>query len=204
MYEGGISEYVKMINSSKKPIHEDIIDVSGVENDISIEVALQYNEGYNSNIYNIELMNRKEDMIFHVPIGKGRCFLDIAPDVYKNASTRENVYTIKERANILFLVYYIDSLIGKSPELQLDDSNLNPIDSITKRGMEFFEGLRNINEKHFKTTETEYEYAYSSLTELLNPDIRTYINENNELKHIEKEMCLFDIEKQICDLTRTY
>ena len=51
LYEGGISEYVKMINSSKKPIHEDIIDVSGVENDISIEVALQYNEGYNSNIY---------------------------------------------------------------------------------------------------------------------------------------------------------
>lgn len=51
LYEGGISEYVKMINSSKKPIHEDIIDVSGVEKDISIEVALQYNESYNSNIY---------------------------------------------------------------------------------------------------------------------------------------------------------
>lgn len=51
LYEGGISEYVKMINSSKKPIHEDIIDVSGIEKDISIEVALQYNESYNSNIY---------------------------------------------------------------------------------------------------------------------------------------------------------
>ena len=51
LYEGGISEYVKMINESKKPIHEDIVDVSGVEKDISIEVALQYNETYNSNIY---------------------------------------------------------------------------------------------------------------------------------------------------------
>ena len=51
LYEGGISEYVKMINASKKPIHEDIVDVSGVEKDISIEVALQYNEGYSSNIY---------------------------------------------------------------------------------------------------------------------------------------------------------
>ena len=51
LYEGGISEYVKMINSSKKPIHEDIIDVSGIEKDISIEVALQYNESYNPNIY---------------------------------------------------------------------------------------------------------------------------------------------------------
>ena len=51
LYEGGISEYVKMLNENKKPIHEDIVDVSGVENDISIEVALQYNETYNANIY---------------------------------------------------------------------------------------------------------------------------------------------------------
>ena len=51
LYEGGISEYVKLINGNKKPIHEDIIDVSGVEKDISIEVALQYNESYSANIY---------------------------------------------------------------------------------------------------------------------------------------------------------
>ena len=51
LYEGGISEYVKMLNTNKKPIHEDIIDVSGVEKDISIEVAIQYNESYSSNIY---------------------------------------------------------------------------------------------------------------------------------------------------------
>lgn len=51
LYEGGISEYVKLINENKKPVHEDIIDVSGVEKDISIEVALQYNESYSANIY---------------------------------------------------------------------------------------------------------------------------------------------------------
>ena len=51
MYEGGIREYVKMINENKEPIHESIIDVSGVENNISIEVAMQYNSSYNSCIY---------------------------------------------------------------------------------------------------------------------------------------------------------
>ena len=51
LYEGGISEYVKMLNVNRKPIHEDIIDVSGVDKDISIEVAIQYNESYSSNIY---------------------------------------------------------------------------------------------------------------------------------------------------------
>ena len=50
-YEGGISEYVAMLNKDKKPIHDTIIDCMGVENDISLEVALQYNESYNSSIY---------------------------------------------------------------------------------------------------------------------------------------------------------
>ena len=51
VYEGGISEYVKMINSTRSPIHDTILHVEGVENDITIEVALQYNETYNSCIY---------------------------------------------------------------------------------------------------------------------------------------------------------
>ena len=50
-YEGGISEYVALLNKDKKPIHDTIIDCMGVENDISLEVALQYNESYNSSIY---------------------------------------------------------------------------------------------------------------------------------------------------------
>ena len=51
LYEGGISEYVKMINTSKKAIHDTIVSVSGMEKDISVEVAFQYNESYASNIY---------------------------------------------------------------------------------------------------------------------------------------------------------
>ncbi len=51
VYNGGIIEYVQMINKTKKPIHEDIIYVEGKEDDILIEVALQYNETYNSAVY---------------------------------------------------------------------------------------------------------------------------------------------------------
>ncbi len=50
-YEGGIAEYVKMLNKSKEPLHEEIIYLEGVKDDISIEVALQYNNGYQENIY---------------------------------------------------------------------------------------------------------------------------------------------------------
>ena len=51
IYEGGIAEYVKMINQTRSPIHETILDINGTENDISIEVAMQYNETYNACIY---------------------------------------------------------------------------------------------------------------------------------------------------------
>ncbi len=50
-YEGGISEYVKMLNETRKPIQETIIDCRGEEKEISLEVALQYNETYNYCIY---------------------------------------------------------------------------------------------------------------------------------------------------------
>ena len=50
-YEGGISEYVKFINKNKTPIHEQIIHLEGEEAGVMFEVALQYNDSYNSNIY---------------------------------------------------------------------------------------------------------------------------------------------------------
>ena len=40
-----------MLNTNKKEIHEDIVYVEGNEDNISIEVAMQYNDGYNSSIY---------------------------------------------------------------------------------------------------------------------------------------------------------
>ncbi len=51
LYEGGIREYVKFINQGKTPIHDDIIHLEGIEDNVFFEVALQYNTGYNDNIY---------------------------------------------------------------------------------------------------------------------------------------------------------
>ncbi|ENQ3106878.1 DNA topoisomerase (ATP-hydrolyzing) subunit B [Bacillus cereus] len=50
-YEGGIKSYVEHLNRSKEPIHEEPVYVEGAKDGIQIEVALQYNEGYTTNIY---------------------------------------------------------------------------------------------------------------------------------------------------------
>ncbi|MER1987754.1 MAG: DNA topoisomerase (ATP-hydrolyzing) subunit B [Solibacillus sp.] len=48
-FEGGIREYVEHLNANKEPIHEPI-DVFGEKDGISVEIAMQYNAGFNSTI----------------------------------------------------------------------------------------------------------------------------------------------------------
>ena len=52
-YEGGIKSFVKYLNKNKCPLFEDPIYLTSVaENGTSVvEVAMQYNEGYNENIF---------------------------------------------------------------------------------------------------------------------------------------------------------
>jgi DNA gyrase subunit B len=47
IYNGGIIEFVQMLNKSKTPLHDQVIYVEGKEDNISIEVAMQYNNSYN-------------------------------------------------------------------------------------------------------------------------------------------------------------
>jgi DNA gyrase subunit B len=41
-FEGGIKDLIKELNKSKQPLHQDIIYINGEENDVVVEVALQY------------------------------------------------------------------------------------------------------------------------------------------------------------------
>jgi DNA gyrase subunit B len=51
MYEGGIVSFVEFLNRNKEPLHEKPIYIEGVREQISVEIALQYNDGYLENIY---------------------------------------------------------------------------------------------------------------------------------------------------------
>ena len=49
-YEGGIREYVNWLNANKTPVHGDVIYVSGQKDDSMVEIALQYNDGFQENL----------------------------------------------------------------------------------------------------------------------------------------------------------
>ncbi len=50
-YEGGLIEFVKYLNKHKTVLFEEPIYCEGVKNDVSVEVAMQYNDSYSENIY---------------------------------------------------------------------------------------------------------------------------------------------------------
>ncbi|WP_207644816.1 MULTISPECIES: DNA topoisomerase (ATP-hydrolyzing) subunit B [Clostridium] len=50
-YEGGIKSFVSYLNRNKQPIHKEPIYVEGKKDDYSVEIAIQYNDGYTENIF---------------------------------------------------------------------------------------------------------------------------------------------------------
>ncbi len=50
-YEGGIMSFVEYINKNKEVIHPDVIYLSGEKENAEIEIAIQYTDSYNENVY---------------------------------------------------------------------------------------------------------------------------------------------------------
>lgn len=49
-YEGGIRSYVEFLNRNKKVLFEEPIYIEGDQDDIQVEVAMQYTDGYHTNL----------------------------------------------------------------------------------------------------------------------------------------------------------
>jgi DNA gyrase subunit B len=49
--KGGLREMVQHLNSTKKVLHNDVIYLETERDDIGIELAMQYNDGYNENVF---------------------------------------------------------------------------------------------------------------------------------------------------------
>ncbi|RLB71815.1 MAG: DNA topoisomerase (ATP-hydrolyzing) subunit B [Deltaproteobacteria bacterium] len=51
LYEGGIVSFVEYLGKNKSPLHKDPIYISGKRENVEMEVAMQYNNGYTEQVY---------------------------------------------------------------------------------------------------------------------------------------------------------
>jgi DNA gyrase subunit B len=49
--KGGLREFVQFLNANKKPLHEQVVYLETVKDDVAIELAMQYNDGYNETVF---------------------------------------------------------------------------------------------------------------------------------------------------------
>jgi DNA gyrase subunit B len=49
--KGGLKEMVQFLNAKAKPLHSEVLYLETEKDDITIELALQYNDGYNENVF---------------------------------------------------------------------------------------------------------------------------------------------------------
>jgi DNA gyrase subunit B len=49
--KGGLTEFVAHLNASRKPLHQEVIYIETTRDDVGIELAMQYNDGYNESVF---------------------------------------------------------------------------------------------------------------------------------------------------------
>ncbi len=60
-YKGGIADFVRHLNQTKVPIHRSVIEFSGEDKGMAVEIAMQWNESYSESVFTFaNLINTHE------------------------------------------------------------------------------------------------------------------------------------------------
>src|SRR6476619_2283840 len=49
--KGGLKEFVQHLNVNRKPLHNEVVYIETMRDDVGIELAMQYNDGYNETVF---------------------------------------------------------------------------------------------------------------------------------------------------------
>ncbi|MCD6506717.1 DNA topoisomerase (ATP-hydrolyzing) subunit B [Candidatus Poribacteria bacterium] len=100
-YEGGIVSFVQYLNQNKNVLHDPPIYIHGERNDVFVEIAMQFNDGYSENIFSYANNANTHNGGTHVSgfkSGLTRVFNNYARsnDLLKNSKVRLSGEDIRE------------------------------------------------------------------------------------------------------------
>jgi len=143
-YEGGIREFVKYLNKSREVLFPEPIYIEGVKNDVSVEVALQYNDSYSENIYTFannihtpeggtHLMGFQSALTRVInDYGRNKC----RPPVLKDSDANLKGEDVRESLTAIVSVKMHEPQFEGQTKSKLGNSEVRPIvDSMVSEGL---------------------------------------------------------------------
>jgi transcriptional regulator with XRE-family HTH domain len=106
------SSIVNIENGKNYPSFELLLDTSNL-----FAVSVDWLLGREPEPYSEVIIEQLEEKIAVMPINVTHNFIDIAPAIYTNIESRRKYFSLDERANIIFLVQYIQYLIKQKQSL---------------------------------------------------------------------------------------
>ena len=134
-FEGGISHFVSYLNENRQVLPKEPIFVEGEKNDVQVEIALQYNDGYSENILSfVNDINTHEggshlDGFKHALTKVMNEFLKKSPKLLKKMEKEEKLQGEDVRAGLTAIIS------TKVPEPQFEGQTKTKLGNSEVRGI---------------------------------------------------------------------
>ncbi len=143
-YEGGIKQFVEHINQNKTPIFEEVFYCEGVEAGVMVEVAFQYNEGYNESTFSFVNNINTIDGGTHLAGFRNaftKCVNDYAKrtNLIKDADTKLTGDDIREGLTSIVSIKISDPQFEGQTKTKLGSSEARPaVDAVFSKYLGYF------------------------------------------------------------------
>jgi DNA gyrase subunit B len=144
-YKGGIASFIDFLNESKKPLHRKIIHVRGNREDVDIDIALQYNDGYTETVFSyVNNINTREGGThlsgFRAALTRTINAYAVSNNLFKkNAKTSLSGEDIREGLTAVVSVKVRDPQFEGQTKTRLGNSNVKGIvENFVNEGLSIF------------------------------------------------------------------
>ena len=131
-YEGGITEFVKFLDKSKKPIFDDPINVNGTKNNIEVDCSLWWNDSYYEQVMPFTNNIRQKDGGTHLSGFRGALTRVINTYYENNLANKKNQISfngddIREGLTCVLSVKVQDPKFSSQTKDKLVSSEVRPV-----------------------------------------------------------------------------